>query len=673
VGAADRREEGEPTSNEVSADAYLAMLASESARTREDDRLGFVQFLSIIGIGLALVLASATLLFGTCAEGSEACHPDTPAAVDGAESAQAAPAAHVRAVPVIVYLAAPILPLILLAFGINIAAQQTLRSYYLRDLEVEIQRFAGREKEVPAWAHLQMETDGQHDALPIYRANWLLLWLVVFALVIGAIFMYGAKIPDPRLRAFALIADAAIIAIPIGAACQALQGARVWRQALDRLPDRLQRTRQGFSEQRSGRPGTRSFLGWLVLPRREEELMKALFIPIMAGFAWIVSPAASWSPIKVLGLLFVVELCAYQARYMWNDVRDREVDAAGALAKKRFPLGETPGETARRVQMAFVVFLLRIVTAVVVIFLLLPADEYAWAWYAAFAIAVFAIGVPYEHLRAALDRPGPTESALLVWVLTIVVGLGYGLRATAGLWAAGIEPGWLYAVVFAGGSVFGSLFVSMTWALESTRLPASTPAGRGDRSTSKDHLSFYRAQVVKDRPTGVDATTKVLEPAQPWLAPWTISGIVAAGLLSIFVLSLAAGGELRLLSFAVALLAALVTAVSFRTPAFGSWFFALGLGAAIGVLGATVAPELRSPMWAGLAMGLMGALAILTAAVFRSQSYEDLRAIFRTEPFTELAASAFGAFSRVRDTTTAQPGASPATKSSSRADEAGES
>jgi len=113
----------------------------------------------------------------------------------------------------------------------------------------------------------------------------------------------------------------------------------------------------------------------------------------------------------------------------------------------------------------------------------------------------------------------------------VFVGFGYGVRAIVGFWLVGVSDIKALVFLFFGASLFGSTFVALTWALESTR------AKREEFSTRKAHLVVFH-DAVSRRVTKVSSTEKVLAGHQSLSAPWCWPAILATAALTWFSLYL---------------------------------------------------------------------------------------------------------------------------------------
>jgi len=240
----------------------------------------------------------------------------------------------------------------------------------------------------------------------------------------------------------------------------------------------------------------RTLAGYLLVPRRAEAVVKVWLVVLTALYARLALARGSPGPLAftadLLVATVVLEALVYQARYTLNDLLGVRADRHHpGKAGRRLPAG--PGGRVTR----------GVVTAVlagVVVRLALAAATVRWVAapglrgvLLAGSVAVLVVAVPYDALRVAsaararaavaagagphdLLRTGPAAVTLFV-----LVGAGYAVRATVGLavGAPGRVPGFLLALGGGCFAAFGSMFVTMTWAVDALNL-----LGRAARPSS---------------------------------------------------------------------------------------------------------------------------------------------------------------------------------------------
>jgi len=123
-------------------------------------------------------------------------------------------------------------------------------------------------------------------------------------------------------------------------------------------------------------------------------------------------------------------------------------------------------------------------------------------------LVVFLLTVLYEFIKS-LSKKYPRRAQLFAWSLFIAVGFGYALRGVVGFWLGTYAPTewdsstnllWSYfadlqvvsVILFF--SLFGSVFVVMTWVLESfSFLIAPVTAGEGPSAKHASYLASLNA------------------------------------------------------------------------------------------------------------------------------------------------------------------------------------
>ncbi len=622
----------------------LEVLLREHAEARDDDRINFAAYATILTVALAALVGLGSLLFQTCQQGFCGGSKLTP-------------------VPYLVYIAAPIVPAGLLAFGTIMAVRQNLRSYYLREIERRIHLLTSQYGRfpLPSWTHLNLSVDGQHDAIGTFRALWNFILLVLTLAGLGVVIVTASRIHDARLEAFSVVFDIIIFSIPVTAAVKAYEGQKLWHKAEEGLPSRFSRTDQHFPSRKIDRNGERGIISWLLLPRREEELLKALFIPLVALFIWIVSSShwkGSW--LLVLGSLIVFEYLLYQARYMVNDMRDRNVDHKQGLNKRRFPSSANPEEEGKWLHWAYCVFLGRILVAFFLIATLMPLSHHNWEWILGFIVSFVLYSTIYETVRTRIDRdtrdveskPSASGSShwkqkSWVWFLILVSGCGYAYRAVIGLWAAGVRSSDSFILAGVAAFAFGAMFVGLAWAIESTKMarllmPANNLEGPANANVhaNKMHLDECLrwagvgpegSKILADQ---VTTETVLLDASQSFQAPWSVLLIACTAALAEFctdasqhIVHTSAWSK-----FAFGAVLTLLAAITVKLGKLALWIVTMtGFAGAAGWF----IWLLRNESWCVgkiLMLTIFATLGLLTSASFRSQSYTDLRKPFEEWP-----------------------------------------
>lgn len=584
----------------------LEVLLHELAELRDDDRYMHSQYPTIIAGAIALIAGMATLYSTTFA------------------------------VPIWIYVAAPILPIIFISYTVVISALGTLRSHYRRVIEQKIHALTSQSQErlpIPSWGHMELEVMGYDHAEPRVRLNWLLIYGGLVLLVIGGCIALALKIPSARYRIFSLSLDGMLMTIPVSAAIVSIRkGANLWYHSTSRLPEHLDRTAKDFH--RPNEKSERALTSYLLLPRNQEELLKALFIPAGLLIGLILAPdlphwtwgVGDWAELRCgfwyfAGYFFVFEFVVYQGRYLLNDVRDRFIDCEENLSKRRFPCSwvqeERHANNTYALKLAFGSFIGRLGLAILIVGCILPYKENLWSWNAGFLASVFLIAIIYENVRNQCKAKNGKYREWWTLALTLTVGLGYSLRSLVGLWLAGISNLSALLLMGFGASAFGSMFVALTWALESTRTESKVLL------EEKPHLVLY--QNIVTRTVGLSwsrtfTSQKVLAGFQEWMSPWCISGVISTGMLAAFVLDLnhvyGGIGHLLLIGIGVAIIAEPVAVARIRITRVSTI-----LGLALAVI---VFHHLSMSWGRSLTAAFVTMLPLITMCIFRNMSFDEL-------------------------------------------------
>lgn len=530
-----------PLAEGNSSDAISVLLAEYGELSEADRGTGSV-FTALASVAVALVAAIIGFLSQSCAAGGsvECTSP----------------------VSMWVYILIPLPALVVATYGVQVGAQSSMRSYYLRLIERELQRrlrmaveIDGELVPLPSYSHISMALNSTRHGLSAFRGLWALVNLGLMVLLFGASALALAEVQPVALRALAAgIYIGLLLYVARAAALALANGHSAWLQALDALPYHL-----GRSLGRRTDSGHRTLLSYLVMPR-PMELIKALLTP--AGFglgAWFLGDPYPLQDAFWFWIVF--EFVTYHGRYMLNDLRDQELDQLSPTKGHRRRMPPTP----RAPLATLLVMTLRGMVTLLVLTLWDNEVRVGLGWWAA-AVAVST--VIYEWIRdrtRSLYLASWPASALRrgehawLWALYAEVGVGYGLRVTAGVWlgSGGTASAGLLALTAATVWAMGTMWVTMTWALEATSyvgqpsdessLAETRPSGwtltRG--IAKKSHLCHLLEFCAAGRDKGdyVDKTTKILAPPGRWGTPWDCALVVSASGAGVLGLALQAGGS----------------------------------------------------------------------------------------------------------------------------------
>ena len=278
------------------------------------------------------------------------------------------------------------------------------------------------------------------------------------------------------------------------------------------------------------RPGSR-LVAYLLVARPQDLMVKTSFV-LVAYLAGRWASSGTGLPVWAAALAIVaLELLAYQARYMINDVLDATHDAhhPAVASRRRIPNGQD-----RRIQRIVLGAAAGRVLAAVVACLVLPGRARPIGLTS--IGLVFVVAAVYEWLRRALRRPVPLEVAgRLDWVCAatfVTVGAGYAVRVATGLALAG-APGWSLVPGAVFGWLLGVVFISMTWVLEGSSFITADWAGVDDHLLRKRHLAVCLrfAGLFPPDPaswSGSPLDARVLGPPSPWTSPWAVAALPAS-------------------------------------------------------------------------------------------------------------------------------------------------
>lgn len=262
----------------------------------------------------------------------------------------------------------------------------------------------------------------------------------------------------------------------------------------------------------------------LLLPRPMDLLVKG---PILLVAAWLAassprSEGASWPTILLAWV--AVELLGYQARYVVNDLVDWARDRAHPAARGRARL---LGIDERWLPAVGAVALLRGSAALA---LALVIDDQSTSILA--LIAIGACAAIYEPARNVVRR-GDVSLAdaghrrMRHDAIYVLVGLGYAVRIGAGLRLGGVDDVGVLVLGAALGVPYGTMFVTMTWALEATSFAAG--GTYIDAAVGKSHVTVLGDLARRNRGP-FDSRSRVLMPRPVLSAPWVWATALAGAL-----------------------------------------------------------------------------------------------------------------------------------------------
>ncbi|MFJ7213323.1 hypothetical protein [Amycolatopsis sp. NPDC098790] len=593
--------------------AELEILLVEYQALREDDRGTSGSQSALASVFVALLAGLFAILVGDCR-------------FRGAAMAAAKSAGSCYDLPEPVYVAAPALPFAVLCYIIMLGTQVTIKSFYMRAIENELRRHRTELRAIPgilagSATELVLAITSPRRGRRSYFVMLLFLTLS-FAVALGGWVVFVAlSLSVPAMIAmFALYAP--LLALLLQQGILANTGCRkLLHGAAEHLRNSRDYPLTALAPEAGPihRPGERSLLSYLVLPR-PLDTVKWTFIPIAYAVGAVTAgqwPGGSGLLAAAAGWL-VFEYLIYQGRYQWNDIRGLADDQNHPARRERGRLPVSRRGPLHSVALSTIVIVARAVLAVVIAFTVVPSPVSA-----VILISFAGVWVPawlYEFLRAGTSRPG--SRAVAIW---LVVGVGYAVRASAGLALAGIVPHGQTAGTFflfaAAAWAFGIVFVTLTWVLEAIGHCAQAADGTLEKPAglvAKPHLErLLRFTPFPSRSVpsadGSAASLRALTGKSAVVTPWN-AGLVVATVCGIA--ACAHGGQL-LLTVAGGLAAGFVV----LTPSVaGRWVVTVVTVAALGLTAASVG-DWRGTTGATAVAGLF----FVVYCVFRQSAYQDLR------------------------------------------------
>lgn len=264
----------------------------------------------------------------------------------------------------------------------------------------------------------------------------------------------------------------------------------------------------------------------------------------------------------------------------------------------------------------------RLVIAGLLVACILPLENSVWVWHLGFLASIFLIALPYETARSRCIEAVERGSALATtWTVAVigVVGLGYGLRSAVGLWLSGVDDKVALVLVAIGASLFGSTFIGLAWALESTQ------AGNKEDLAKKAHFVLLHDLVCQAAShskvkVAVGPTGRVLAGRQCLMAPWCVSGILGTSALVAFALYLLPAhlsvSQSTFITMAVVVIAGVAVVTPVKVTYLLTGLNLVGVGVVLRCLSATI---VQSVIGAAVA-----SLCLVLTCLLRAMCFEDL-------------------------------------------------
>jgi hypothetical protein len=423
----------------------LRVLIAEYEACRDDDRTYNSAYAVLFGVAstlLGLIAAATTQACGFTQSGKACVHvPDSLIAI------------------------APLLPVVVFAYAQLQATIAVVRNYYMRALEEELREYAQKPfSAFGAYPVPQMSFIGIVNELSSLRrgrvpyrllANFIFMAVIV---VFGGLTIYiGAHLSYPYRIEMAFIYGPLAVLLISETIAATLGGQSLFvRAALKYVHDETNHVPR-IREAPTSRE--RNLRAYLLVPR-PEDFVKWLIAPgAFVVVAWAAGTFADWHRFVLLWLVF--EYLIYNARYQWNDARgiDEDREHSERISRSRLPTGPDQKSARTSVVASLAVAMLRLTAAVMIgIYtrIFLPVVT--------LIALVFGFAAAYEALRSSA-----TATKRQIYLIWIIVGSGYAIRAAIGVLSAGLPENSLTIIsALAFFAFFGMAFVLLTWVLEAT-------------------------------------------------------------------------------------------------------------------------------------------------------------------------------------------------------------
>ena len=470
---------------DVDDDRRLQILLEDYVQAREDDRSYAAIQAGALGLALTLLGVLTALVSTTC---------------------QFAVSDDCRQAPDWVLALTPLAPLAPIAFLMLGGTIATMRSFYTRALEEEIDLYSGGNLAVlsavtpMSFARLATTVSSMRRGSRTYRLIALSILLVTLLAFGGLAVFIGYLLPSYRVAMGVGYGAAAVLLVV--EVLKASVGGR--RYFCDRLREVHTSSLAGMTDRAAERQEERSLTSYLILPRPEDTVKWSILLIAYGVGVWAAGSGGRWAAdpwstgLQLLGVFVLVEYLFYMGRYQVNDARGLadDLESPARSARRRLPHGPDKRTAVRNVAISGLVTVVRAVLALALAVLL---DQTRLLLVLLAVLVVYSVG--YEalrhHAREAADPAGaqkqsPSEPPMsrrltvLVRLTWLAVGAGYAGRALAGLWVAGVRDTGILVLATAFFWGLGIVFVLMTWALEATSycFNDTTAEGKGQPSCS---------------------------------------------------------------------------------------------------------------------------------------------------------------------------------------------
>ena len=346
-----RRQTSPPQAAKLNGDAVndsgrLDILIEDYSQGRDDQRTWNVVLASLIAVAFTLVGLLAAAVTQTCKfNASKSC----------------------TYVPDYLVGGAPLLPLTLLAYTQMLGVLATFRSFYLRAIEKEIQRYAGMPLQaisgVKPASYVEIET----EVVSLRRGRFsyrVTNFIIVAAIVtiFGGFSVYIGVHMDPITQIVMTLIYVPVVLVLVTENYSAGPGGRsMFTEMVRRHQEHQNVDSYGpMIDTTQPRENERSLLPYLLMPRADEWVKWLIAPGAFIVTAWAIGAFRNWPQFILVWL--ILEYLIYEARYQWNDIRGlhEDTDHPQSSARRRLPGGR---HARRNILASGLVGVLRLVLA----------------------------------------------------------------------------------------------------------------------------------------------------------------------------------------------------------------------------------------------------------------------------------------------------------------------
>jgi Protein of unknown function (DUF2510) len=386
-----------------------------------------------------------------------------------------------------IYLAVPLLPILLLGLLIFLTLHINFLAQYSHSVEKKIARITGAElspgelgvprayAESPSFMRLasRLFGSGRGSTAKLYTGSVLVVFFGVGLLLVGVPAYVVRRLPA-YVNLLNFVFYTPLVAVLLSALVRSLRPNRsLLRDTLIEYEPESSADTKDDTVRNQAPEKDPTLIAYLLSPRGADNIAKVAIgtIGILIGRSALVRESGaqylSWTLLREIALFgLVFELLFYQARYTWNDVRDVDDDQqhAESLRRRRIP----PPVTRERLIAVLVSIPARVVTGLFILFALASSERRPMILG---LLAVLLCAFLYELLRDR-ERKGDISPIRaprpLVYGIFSIIGCGYVIRIVVGvaIGSQGTIPLSVFVIIGFTMWLVELSTVAMTWIFE---------------------------------------------------------------------------------------------------------------------------------------------------------------------------------------------------------------